>query len=155
MCSSANIHEALIRAVRCCSNIKDFEREQYFLHWSLELQNDCALYAYYDSYLTIECFFTRFNNSELYFDRQNYDILRRRVREYDQKRKQTEIERRQREQKLETSYIAYPFQSKLFVQFQEDYRRFWLKCCNYNDEHTLNRFNIKFVRRPLYPSKTK
>ena len=113
------------------------------------------MYAYYDNYLTIECFFTRFNNSELYFDRQNYDILRRRVREYDQKRKQTEIERRQREQKLETSYIAYPFQSTLFVQFQEDYRRFWLKCCNYNDEHTLNRFNIKFVRRPLYPSKTK
>ncbi len=58
--------------------------------------------------------------------------LRRRVREY--------------EQKQETRYIVYPFKNKLLTQFKHDCKRFWLLCCNYDNESYLNKFNIKFVR---------
>ena len=105
--------------------------------------------------MKIEDFFREFNNGELYFDVNNYDVLRRRVRAYNQKRKQTEIERRQQQQKIETWYIVYPFKTKLLIQFKKHFQRFWLRCTNYDNESYLNQFNIQLIRRPSYPSKTK
>ena len=102
-------------------------------------------------------FFVEFNKQEFYLlDRDNYDDLRRRVRQYDQNRVKMEIEHRKHEQQQqETQYIVYPFKSKLLMQFKQDFRRFWLRCCNYDDKSYLNQYNIKFVRRSNYPSKTK
>jgi hypothetical protein len=95
-------------------------------------------------------FFNKFTNGELYFNLNDYDKLRRRVRQYDNKRIQMEIERRQLEQKKETWYIIYPFKSKLFTHFKQDFERFWLRCCNYDNTIDSNKLNLQFIRRSKY-----
>jgi hypothetical protein len=95
------------------------------------------------------------HKQELYFDRNNYHALRCRVRQFDQNRKNIEIERRKQEQTLETYYIVYPFKRRLLKQFRSDFQRLWLRCCNYDNESYLKQFNIKLIRRPNYPSKIK
>ena len=149
---TALIREILIRAVQSCSNVSDFEREQYFIHWSLDLNNrNSSLYTYYDISNEIGKFFTEFTNGEPYFNSNYYDRLRRRLRQYDYKRIQMEIERRQHEQEQETWYIDYPFKNKLFTQFKQDFERFWLRCCNYNIIADLNKFNLQFICQRKYP----
>ena len=146
------IREALIRAVQSCSNVFDFEREQYFIHWSLDLNNrNPSWYTYYDISKEIGKFFNQFTDGELYFNSNDYDKLRCRVRQYDYKRIQLEIECRQHEQKQETWYIVYPFKNKLFAQFKQDFERFWLRCCNYDNTADINKFNLQFIRQRKYP----
>ena len=145
------IREALIRAAQSCATVFDFEREEYFIHWSLDLNKTSkSSYTWYDIWLEIQKFLTEFTAGELYFNPNDYDKLRRRVRQYDYKRIQMEIERRQREQKQEIWYIIYPFKNKLFTQFKQDFERFWLRCCNYDNTADLNKFNLQFIRQRKY-----
>lgn len=150
----SSISEALIRAARCCSNVVDFEREQYFIHWPLDLNyiRHRPLCIYWHISSKIARFFTKFTDGELYFNSNDYDKLRHRVRQYDYKRTHMEIERRQNEQKQETWYITYPFQNKLlFTHLKRDFERFWLRCCNYDQTADLTKFNLQFLRRSQYP----
>ena len=66
--TTSSIREALIRAAQSCSTVFDFEREQYFIHWSLDLNSRSkSSYTCCDIWLEIQKFFTEFTDGEVYF----------------------------------------------------------------------------------------
>ena len=148
---STLIRACLIRAVLCCSNMIDFDNEHH------DIEETFSTNGYTWDYINhhVEEFFREFNALKLkcHVDQCKYDMLRRRVFEYDQQQLEMKIQQRKDEQDKEKWYISSTLKGEALVDLQQKFKDIWEDYVHNQIE--LRNIIIEIIGQPKYPSNTK
>ena len=140
---------ALMRAVRFCSNVHDFNQEQIYLVMA------CLSYGYSIHFIETQLkhFYLRFNIDKLRFcpNQTIYEQqLRRPLFDLIDMQRTRSVRSQQLDDKEYIFHFSYPYDYGLYDQFHRQFQELWKKHFQHDSHLTHKDTSIVLVPKPIY-----